>query len=73
MIASDGSSGQSARLLGLSDEFLHSSCHAFGAVASMERAELNSVPLAERRVHGLLFDLTAYGIDFSDMDITAGK
>ncbi|CAL1532374.1 unnamed protein product, partial [Lymnaea stagnalis] len=72
VIASDGSSGQSARLLGLSDEFLHSSCHAFGAVASMDRSELSSIPLAERRIHGLLFDLSAYGIEMGDMDVNSG-
>ncbi|KAH9515690.1 hypothetical protein Btru_011745 [Bulinus truncatus] len=72
VIACDGSSGQSARLLGLSDEFLHSSCHAFGAVASMDRSELSSVPLAERRVHGLLFDLSAYGIELGHMDLSSG-
>ncbi|XP_059160741.1 uncharacterized protein LOC131944219 [Physella acuta] len=72
VIASDGSSGQSARLLGLSDEFLHSSCHAFGAVASMDRTDLSSVPLAERRVHGLVFDLSAYGIELGDMDVNTG-
>ncbi|KAK0061739.1 hypothetical protein Bpfe_008654 [Biomphalaria pfeifferi] len=72
VIACDGSSGQAARLLGLTDEFLHSSCHAFGAVASMDRAELSSVPLAERRIHGLLFDLSAYGIELGDMDLSTG-
>ncbi|CAG5132969.1 unnamed protein product [Candidula unifasciata] len=51
VLAADGSSGQSARLLGL---------------------KVNSIPLSERRVHGLLFDLSAYGVDLVDTDTSTG-
>ena len=52
VLACDGSTGEAARLLGLSDEFQQTSCRAYGAVASMDRADQCSVPLAERRVGG---------------------
>ncbi|XP_005105380.2 uncharacterized protein LOC101848604 [Aplysia californica] len=38
----------------------------------MERPEVSSVPVAERRVHGLVFDLSAYGIDLGELEVTAG-
>jgi hypothetical protein len=50
VLACDGSTGEAARLLGLSDEFDQTSCRVYGAVASMDRADQCSVPLAERRV-----------------------
>ncbi|XP_076449291.1 uncharacterized protein LOC143285758 [Babylonia areolata] len=71
VLACDGSTGEAARLLGLSDEFEQTSCRAFGAVASMDRADQCSVPMPERRYHGLVFDLSAYGIDTSEMTDTS--
>lgn len=50
VIACDGSTGQAARLLGLSDEFLQTTCRAYGAIASMDRNDQCSVPMPERRV-----------------------
>ncbi|KAK0051380.1 hypothetical protein Bpfe_019154, partial [Biomphalaria pfeifferi] len=45
VIACDGSSGQAARLLGLSDEFLQHSCRAYGAVAALDRPEECQIPM----------------------------
>ncbi|XP_070197501.1 uncharacterized protein [Littorina saxatilis] len=72
VLACDGSTGEAARLLGLSDEFEQNSCKAYGATASMDRADQCCVPMAERRYHGLIFDLAAYGIDTSDMQDASG-
>lgn len=60
-IACDGSTGRAATLLGLSDEFIHQSCKAYGACAAIERYHQRSVPTAETRAHNLTFDLGAYG------------
>ncbi|RUS92172.1 hypothetical protein EGW08_000025 [Elysia chlorotica] len=68
VIACDGSSGQAAQVLGLSDEFVQQSCKAYGAVAALDRPSECQVPLPERHVHNLHFDLTAYGSDTSEVD-----
>ena len=60
VIVCDGSRGQSARILGLSDEFSHHSCKAYGAVAALERTQETSVPTPETRVHNITFNLLAY-------------
>ncbi|TRY85820.1 hypothetical protein DNTS_011865 [Danionella cerebrum] len=63
IIVADGSSGDSCSVLGISDEFIVESCGAYGANATIERLDQRQVPTPEIRVHGLLFDLSAYGID----------
>ncbi len=60
VIVCDGSRGHSASILGLSDEFTHHSCKAYGAVAALERSQERSIPTPETRVHNLTFDLIAY-------------
>ena len=60
MIVCDGSRGQSARILRLSDEFSHHSCKAYGAVAALERTQETSVPTPETRVYNITFNLLAY-------------
>ena len=60
VIVCDGSRGQSARILGLSDEFSHHSCKAYGAVAALERTQETFVPTPETRVHNITFNLMAY-------------
>ena len=61
VIVCDGSHGRSASLMGLSDEFVHHSCKAYGAVAALDRPSEHVVPAPEIRVHNLTFDLHAYG------------
>ncbi|XP_059164437.1 uncharacterized protein LOC131947288 [Physella acuta] len=68
VITCDGSSGQAARLLGLSDEFAQHTCRAYGAVAALDRLDECQVPMPERLVHNLHFDLTAYGAETSEVD-----
>lgn len=49
-IVCDGAGGRSASLLGLSDEFQHVSCKAYGAMADIERLHVNqSSPSASPR------------------------
>ena len=55
-IVCDGSRGQSARILGLSDEFSQHSCKAYGAVAALERTQETSVPTSETSVHNITFN-----------------
>ena len=71
VVVSDGGSGQSARLLGLSDEFVHQSCKAYGAVAAVERTDQRQVPTPETRIHGIYFDLVAYGNDLQEEEYPA--
>ncbi|KAL3860230.1 hypothetical protein ACJMK2_010384 [Sinanodonta woodiana] len=61
VLCCDGSNGQSARILGLSDECTAHSCGMYGAVAALDLLNQTSVPTPERRVHNLTFDLSAYG------------
>ncbi|CAG5120133.1 unnamed protein product, partial [Candidula unifasciata] len=68
VLACDGSSGQAARLLGLSDEFAQHSCRAYGAVAALDRPDECQVPMPERQMHNLHFDLTAYGSETAEVD-----
>ncbi|CAL1542508.1 unnamed protein product [Lymnaea stagnalis] len=68
VIACDGSSGQAARLLGLSDEFAQHTCKAYGAVAALDRPDECQIPMPERLVHNLHFDLTAYGSETSEVN-----
>ena len=68
IVACDGANGQAVRLLGLSDEFEQHSCSAYGAVAALERMDQPQVPLPERRVQNLHFDLAAYGSDSVELD-----
>uniref|UniRef100_A0A0B6ZV97 FAD-binding domain-containing protein n=1 Tax=Arion vulgaris TaxID=1028688 RepID=A0A0B6ZV97_9EUPU len=68
VLACDGSSGQAARLLGLSDEFAQHSCRAYGAVAALDRPDECQIPMPERLMHNLHFDLTAYGAETSEVD-----
>ena len=60
VIVCDGSRGQSARILGLSDKFSHHSCKAYGAVAALERTQETSVPTPETRVHNIMFKLEVF-------------
>lgn len=61
VICCDGSTGQAARALGISDECVYHSSSVYGAVAAIERQKQTLVPIPERRVHNLTFDLSAYG------------
>ncbi|XP_014679134.1 PREDICTED: uncharacterized protein LOC106818982 [Priapulus caudatus] len=64
VLTCDGIQGESARLLGLPDQFIQEPGHAYGAVALVDRPSQQQVPTAEKRVHRLVFDLSAYGKDF---------
>ena len=68
MICSDGTNGQAARALGISDECLQHSSGIYGAVAAIERPNQTLVPTPEKRVHNLTFDLSAYGNSSYDED-----
>ena len=68
MICSDGTNGQAARALGISDECLQHSSGIYGAVAAIERPNQTLVPTPEKRVHNLTFDLSAYGNSSFDED-----
>ncbi|XP_067651778.1 uncharacterized protein [Haliotis asinina] len=72
VIVCDGANGQAVRTMGLSDEFVQHTCKAYAAVAAVERPEQHNVPMPERRVHNLHFDLTAYGTDTSECDGLTG-
>ncbi|XP_067651780.1 uncharacterized protein [Haliotis asinina] len=58
--------------MGLSDEFVQHTCKAYAEVAAVERLEQHNVPVSERRVHNLHFDLTDYGTDASECDGLTG-
>lgn len=66
MIVCDGAHGRSASLLGLSDEFIHHSCKAYGAVAALDRPTQRFVPTPDIGIHNLTFDLNAYGNDYGE-------
>ena len=71
VIVCDGSRGQSARILGLSDEFSHHSCKAYGTVTALERTQEILVPTPETRVHNITFKLPVFknGIDENSMTL----
>lgn len=61
MICCDGSNGQAACALSISDECLQHSSGIYGAVAAIERQNQTLVPTPEKRIRNLTFDLSAYG------------
>nr|XP_060644231.1 uncharacterized protein LOC132783159 [Anolis sagrei ordinatus] len=67
VIIADGSCGESSTILGISPEYTVESCNAYGANAAIERPDQRQVPTPEIRAHGLYFDLSAYGMDMSNM------
>ncbi|XP_064599220.1 uncharacterized protein LOC135465802 [Liolophura sinensis] len=71
-IVCDGTNGVAASVLGLNDAFMQHSCKAYGAVAAIERTDQQQVPAPEKRVHGLNFDMTAYGMDTVEPDGNEG-
>ena len=60
VICCDGTSGLSSYTLGLSDECVIHASGIFGAVAAIERNDQTLVPIPEKRVHNISFDLSAY-------------
>lgn len=73
VIVCDGSQGSSGRLLGISDECVQHSCNTYGAIATLDRNnERQEVPMSEKRIHHLTFDLTSYGADSLDENYTPG-
>ncbi|XP_036368549.1 uncharacterized protein LOC118767619 [Octopus sinensis] len=73
VIVCDGAQGSCGRLLGISDECIQHSCNTYGAIASLERnCERQEFPMAEKRIHQLIFDLTSYGVDSLDESYTPG-
>ena len=62
-IVCDGASGRSASLLGLSDEFLHVSCKAYGAVADIERLPRTLHPSSQQ----------TYNVDAADEPVTSSR
>lgn len=73
VIVCDGSQGSSGRLLGISDECIQHSCNTYGAIATLDRNnEKQEVPMSEKRIHHLTFDLTSYGADSLDEKYTPG-
>ncbi|XP_060586181.1 uncharacterized protein LOC132741930 [Ruditapes philippinarum] len=61
VICCDGSTGIASKILGLSDETVTYSTGIFAAAAAIDRRNQTSVPIPEKRVHNLSFDLSAYG------------
>ncbi|GAB1598133.1 uncharacterized protein LOC106870828 isoform X1 [Argonauta hians] len=73
VIVCDGAQGSCGRLLGISDECIQHPCNTYGAIASLERnCERQEFPMAEKRIHQLIFDLTSYGVDSLDDTCTPG-
>jgi len=60
VICADGRNGHAGRVLGISDECIHHSTGAYGALAALDRPSQTLVPRPELRVHNLSFDLSAY-------------
>ncbi|CAH1779922.1 unnamed protein product [Owenia fusiformis] len=67
VVAADGPGGQTASCLGQSEEYIHQSCRAYGAVAMLERKDEATIPAPEIRVHNLTFDLSAYGAELNEV------
>ncbi|XP_033110015.1 uncharacterized protein LOC117111227 [Anneissia japonica] len=70
MVVCDGVRGDTASLLGLSDEYILCSCNAYGAMASLDRMYHKHVAVAETTRNNMKLDLSAFGSEYRQPELT---
>ncbi|XP_071958491.1 uncharacterized protein [Antedon mediterranea] len=70
IVVCDGVRGDTASLLGLSDEYILCSCNAYGAMASLDRMYHKHVAVPETSKHNFKLDLSAFGSEYRQPELS---